>query len=92
MPRFLSFNGIIIYIYFMDYDFHKLPHFHVKYGEFNASVGLDGTLLAGSIPAKQLNIIQTIAKEYEKEFKEAWDKAVSGENFSQIKIDKKRVK
>ncbi|MCL1990377.1 MAG: DUF4160 domain-containing protein [Defluviitaleaceae bacterium] len=62
MPRLLSFNGIIIYIYFMDFDFHSLPHFHVKYGEFNASVGLDGTLLSGSIPSKQLKIIQGLAK------------------------------
>ena len=92
MPRLLSFNGIIIYIYFMDFDFHSLPHFHVKYGEFSASVGLDGTLLSGSIPSKQLRIIQKLAKEYEEEFKDAWNKAVNGENFSQIKIDKKKVK
>ena len=92
MPRLLSFNGIIIYIYFMDFDFHSLPHFHVKYGEFNASVGLDGTLLSGSIPSKQLRVVQQLAKAYEKEFKDAWDKAANGENFSQIKVDKKRVK
>jgi len=92
MPRFLSFNGLIIYIYFMDFDFHNLPHCHVKYGEFNASIGLDGMLLSGSIPAKQLRIIQRITTEYEKELKDAWNKAVNGENFSQIKIDKKKVK
>ena len=77
---------------FMDYDFHNLPHFHVKYGEFNVSVGLDGTLLSGSIPVKQLSIIQRIEKEYEKEFKDVWDQAVNGERFSQIRIDKRRVK
>ena len=92
MPRFFSYNGIIVYIYFMDLDFHNLPHFHVKYGEFNASVGLDGTLLAGSIPAKQLSIIQKIAKSYESEFEFAWNQAVNGEHFSQITIDYKRVK
>ena len=92
MPRFLSFNGIVIYIYFLDYDFHTLPHFHIKYGEFNASMGLDGTLLSGSIPAKQLRIIQNIAQIYINEFEDAWNKAVNGENFSQIKIDLKKVK
>lgn len=36
---------------------HNKPHVHVYYGEYQASVGIDGELLAGSLPVKQLKMV-----------------------------------
>ena len=53
MPELKRFDGIVIYLMFNDIKHHNKPHVHVFYGEFRASVAIDGTLLAGEIPAKQ---------------------------------------
>lgn len=36
---------------------HNKPHVHVSYGEYKASVGIDGELLAGSLPQKQFKML-----------------------------------
>ena len=36
---------------------HNKPHVHVYYGEYEAAVAIDGELLAGSLPRKQLKIV-----------------------------------
>lgn len=38
MPEVSRFSGIIITMYFNDHD---PPHFHVRYGEYRATVNLD---------------------------------------------------
>lgn len=54
---------------------HK-PHFHVYYNEYEASVGVDGELLAGSIPVKQLKLVQAWTVIHEDELYAAWNIAV----------------
>ena len=44
-------NGYI-YMLFKDTKQHNKPHVHVYYGEHEAVVGIDGELLAGSLPHK----------------------------------------
>ena len=39
---------------FKDDSQHHKPHVHVYYNEYEASVGIDGELIAGSMPVKQL--------------------------------------
>lgn len=48
---------------------HNKPHVHVSYGEYKASVGIDGEWLAL----------------HEDEAYAAWNKAVRGEHFDKIK-------
>ena len=50
MPELGRFRGTIIRMYFEDAGQHNKPHVHVKYGEYKASVSLDGELLSGSLP------------------------------------------
>lgn len=57
MLEISGFYGMIIKMLFLDNDKHHKPHVHVYYGDFEASVGIDGDLLSGSIPIKQLKII-----------------------------------
>ncbi|MDU9049322.1 MAG: DUF4160 domain-containing protein [Candidatus Electrothrix sp. Rat3] len=46
MPSISMFYGIIVYMYYMDNNQHKLPHIHVKYqGEETVIALPDGEIL-----------------------------------------------
>ena len=57
MPELSRFAGIIVKMIFNDTVQHNKPHVHVYYGEYQASIGIDGELLAGSLPVKQLKMV-----------------------------------
>ena len=63
---------------------HHKPHFHVYYAEYEASVGIDGELIAGSLPVKQLRLVQAWATIHEEELYKAWNNAVRGIPFDKI--------
>lgn len=54
MPELSRFEGMVIKMLFNDTVQHNKPHVHVTYGEYKASVGIDGELLAGSLPQNSL--------------------------------------
>ena len=64
---------------------HNKPHVHVYFGEYTASIGIDGELLAGSLPVKQLKMVVGWLALHEEEAYAAWNKAVRGEAFDKIK-------
>lgn len=70
---------------FIDTVQHNKPHVHVTYGEYRASVGIDGELLAGSLPQKQFRMLVGWLALHEEEAYAAWNKAVRGEHFDKIK-------
>lgn len=84
MPELSGFMGIIIKMLFKDTGQHNKPHIHVYYGEYEASVGIDGELLAGSLPVKQLKLVNAWLIIHEEEVYAAWNKAVKGEAFERI--------
>lgn len=84
MPELCRLNGLIITMLFRDTSQHNKPHVHVFYGEYEASVGLDGELLAGSIPRKQYKILVGWLLFHEEEVYKAWNLAVRGEHFNKI--------
>lgn len=48
MPTISMFYGILVTILFEDNERHHLPHFHVRYQNFKASIAIeDGRVLAG---------------------------------------------
>jgi hypothetical protein len=48
MPIISMFYGIIIRLYLIDNKHHNTPHFHARYAEYEASVGIeDGEILIG---------------------------------------------
>ena len=85
MPEISRFQGMIIKLIFLDNDKHHKPHVHVYYGEYEASVGLDGELLSGSIPLKKLKLLQAWMILHEDELYKAWNNAVQGLPFEDIK-------
>ena len=82
--RTLPFLQYVIKMLYSDNSQHNRPHFHVYYAEFEASVGVDGELLAGSLPVKQLKLVQAWAAIHEEELYAAWNKAVRNEPFGKI--------
>lgn len=62
MPELCRFFNIVIKMIFSDNTQHHKPHFHVYYAEYEAAVGIDGELLAGSLPVKQLKLVQAWAR------------------------------
>ena len=49
MPELCRFYNIVIKMLYNDDSQHHKPHFHVYYNKYEASVGIDGELLAGSL-------------------------------------------
>ena len=84
MPELKRFDGIVIYLMFNDIKHHNKPHVHVFYGEFRASVAIDGTLLAGELPSKQLSAVQEWLKKNEEKALSAWNLAVQNKHFDKI--------
>jgi hypothetical protein len=84
MPELCRFYNIIIKMLYNENSKHHKPHFHVFYNEFEASVGIDGELLAGSLPVKQLKLVQAWAIIHEEELYVYWNKAVRNEPIGKI--------
>jgi len=54
MPVISSFYGILIRMFFND---HARPHFHARYGEFEATVDISTLeVVEGQLPRRALNI------------------------------------
>ena len=84
MPELSRFYGIIIKMLYNDTVQHHKPHVHVYYGEYSASISIDGELLSGSLPYKQLKIVVGWLALHEEEAYAAWNRAVKGEQFNKI--------
>lgn len=74
------FYGILIRMYTLDTQHHHLPHIHVKYAEFNASIAIEsGDLLAGEMPRKQMRLVQAWIELRRDELMADWELAQGGE-------------
>lgn len=82
MPELSRFYGIIIRMYFSD---HPPPHFHAKYGEHEAVIGIaDLSILAGSLPGRALGLVAEWASLHQQELLESWKRAEADEDPGQI--------
>jgi hypothetical protein len=84
MPEIARFYGIVISLLYADDSKHHKPHVHAVYGEYEASIGIDGELLAGSLPVKQLKLVEAWLAIHEDELYAAWNKAVRKEAIGKI--------
>lgn len=85
MPRISEFFGIVIYMYWMDVQKHKTPHFHARYRGKEAVFALNGKCLAGDLGNTAHRLIQSWCEENQKEIREAWNCAVAGRDIPWIK-------
>ncbi len=84
MPEISRFYGIIIKMLYSDDDKHSKPHVHVYYGEYEASISLDGEVLDGKFPLKQYRMVSGWMALHEDELYEAWNHAVRNQTFDKI--------
>ena len=83
MPTVSAFYGILIRMFFND---HSPPHFHARYGEFEATIDIRTlTVIEGEIPSRALNLVHEWAAIHKAELLEDW--RLCRENSSPIKID-----
>ncbi len=84
MPELCRFYGIVIKMFFFDNVQHSKPHVHAYYNEYEATLGIDGEMLAGSLPVKQLKLVLAWMAIHEEELYAAWNQAVKNEPFGPI--------
>ncbi|HME08854.1 MAG TPA: DUF4160 domain-containing protein [Bryobacteraceae bacterium] len=70
MPTISAFYGILIRMFFND---HGPPHFHARYGEFEATVDINTrAIIEGELPRRALNLVQEWAMIHRVELLEDW--------------------
>ncbi len=70
MPTISTFYGILIRMFYND---HPPPHFHARYGEFEATIDIHTlTVLEGQLPGRALNLVQEWAMIHREELLEDW--------------------
>ena len=70
MPEICRFLGIVISMYF---DEHNPPHFHVRYNEYRAVLGIgDLNVLDGRLPAKVRGLVEEWAELHQEELLTMW--------------------
>jgi hypothetical protein len=80
LPTISMFYGIMILMFFKDKTRHNLPHIHARYQGNNAVISLDdGSVLDGSMPSKQLKLVQAWAEIHRDELFADWELASNGE-------------
>ena len=84
MPEISRFYNIIVRMYYNDTVKHNRPHIHVFYGDYEATIGIDGELLAGSLPVRQMKMVLAWVVIHEEELYREWNKAVVGKPVSRI--------
>ena len=72
MPELSRFEGMVIKMLFNDTVQHNKPHIHVKYNEYEASLSLDGTVINGNLPLKQLRLVQAWMEIHNDELIATW--------------------
>lgn len=74
------FYGILILMFFRDNRRHNLPHIHVRYQGEEASVSIDdGSIFEGTLPRKQLKMVQAWIEIHKDELLVDWELAVNGD-------------
>ena len=71
MPEICRFYGIIIYMFFSE---HNPPHFHVKYGDYEAIIDIEYGVVHGHIPRRALNLIFEWLDLHKSELLENWNR------------------
>ena len=72
IPLISQFYGILIYIYKEIGGHHHEPHIHIKYNEYELSMSLNGEVLDGSLPKKQMKLVDAWFELHQDELKASY--------------------
>jgi Domain of unknown function (DUF4160) len=82
MPRISAFYGIVIVMYFDD---HPPPHFHARFGEFEAQIAIGSAeVLHGSLPRRALALTREWVELHRDELAADWELARLGQPLAII--------
>ena len=71
MPTISAFYGVLIRMFFND---HPPPHFHARYGEFEATLAIETLeVLEGELPNRALSLVREWAMIDREELRDDWD-------------------
>lgn len=93
MPTISTFYGIIIRMYFAPKE-HPLPHFHVYYSEYKATIDIRTCeVMQGFLPRKQTKLVLAWAELHQEELLNDWALVMKGEEPFKIQpLQCKRIK
>ena len=72
MPEVSDFYGISVEI---RYNEHNPPHFHAKYGEYEAQFDFDGNIINGEFPPKKARMVAVWAEMRREDLEINWNLA-----------------
>jgi hypothetical protein len=73
VPEISRFFGIVIAMFYAD---HQPPHFHARYGQNRAIIGIDGlSILEGHLPPRALGLVMEWAALHQAELRADWELA-----------------
>lgn len=81
MPELCRFLGIIIAMFGDD---HNPPHFHVRYGDFEAIITIRDGVVKGEMPRKVLRDVFTWMELHQDELDMNWQRLQKGKDVIKI--------
>lgn len=79
MPEIDAWLGLSFHMYFFDNQRHKLPHIHIRYGEYELTIAIEtGEFLEGYLPKKQRRRAQRYIESRSDVLMAMWNLAVKG--------------
>lgn len=82
MPILSMFFGIIIRMY--NNGEHNPPHFHAEYQGYNASFNMEGEIVNGEMPKKQVKLIAAWVELHKDELLANWKLAIDEQPLYRI--------
>ena len=82
MPTISMFYGIVIRMY--NNGEHNPPHFHAFYQDYKATFDMDGELVKGEMPKKQMKLISAWTELHKEELLANWEFAMNEEPLYKI--------
>lgn len=84
MPALSMFFGIIVRMQSEKGGRHNKPHVHALYGDNEIIVGIDGDVLEGSFPKKQMKLLLAWMAIHEEELQANWKLLSNGDGYFKI--------
>ena len=84
MPVLSTFFVIIVRMYNEKGGKHNIPHIHVEYSGEELVIGLDGTILEGSIPKNKRKLLDAWMEIHREDLLANWTLLSSGEQIFRI--------
>lgn len=81
MPEISRFLGIIIAMFGND---HSPPHFHVRYGDYEAIITIEDGIVKGELPSKVLKIVFKWMDIHKEELMENWKRLEEEKEIKKI--------